>query len=169
MPDAGNASSPPEQRETFRVPPLSVTHDGGRLVVKGYYAPERWNCVRRADDGIDDFCRVRSSFAPFAIGPARNQVHNGYYRWIDFVFRVQFDCCGGAGRLEIWRHDLGDPAGYVKVADVPDISLGFNDAFAPFFGVGIYKFPGDSDHYKREVFVDNVKIGNERAVFADMK
>ena len=169
VPDAGNASSPPERRETFRVPSLSITHERGRLVVKGYYAPERWNCVRRADDGIEDFCLTRSSFAPFDIGPAINQVHNEYYRWIDFVFRVELDGCGTGGRLEIWRQDVGDPAGYVKVADLADISLGYNDAYAPFLGVGIYKFLGDSDDYKRELFFDNVKIGNERAEFDDMK
>ena len=70
-------------------------------------------------------------------------------RWIDFVFHIRWDPFGD-GLLEAWMDGK-------KQVDAEDIPLGFNDDKGPFFGIGIYKWPAESDHRKRVVYFDEVR------------
>lgn len=87
-------------------------------------------------------------------------------RWHDWVFHVKWGY-NANGILEIWHNG-------VKVMQKFNVSIGYNDLTAPYFKCGIYKpdwRPGGkgSTSTLRVLFVDNVRIGNSLASYADVK
>ncbi|NRA63108.1 MAG: heparin lyase I family protein [Pseudobacteriovorax sp.] len=148
-----------ELGEPARFPPLSIHVIRGRLKLRGFYQQERYS----GDEII--------AFTEVDLGAARNTVDNKTKRWVDLQARIRFDCCSQnpSGSVEIWRKDIGEAGALRKVANVRNVRLGYNDNFYPFLGVGIYQYSETSDFPETVNHFDNVKVGNEKTTFGDLK
>lgn len=81
-------------------------------------------------------------------------------QWVDFVLYFDFNPFGG-GAMVVWMN--GD-----KVVDEQNIAVGYNDSEGPYLCIGIYKYTGHSEHEKRILYFDEVRIGNELASYKDV-
>ena len=99
-------------------------------------------------------------------------------QWIDFLIRIRWDYSGN-GYLEINRKDQVPGATWQRIIKQESgVSIGYNDASDPNVGIGIYKHDAGrqyqagaplSDYYRRRVYFDEFRIGDERSVPADVQ
>lgn len=92
--------------------------------------------------------------------------------WISFVMKVNFSS-SSTGVIELWRNDVkligtGTPKSYVG-ANMPA-----TDSYLPYLKFGIYKWQwiksvGLSNTTTRTLYVDQIRIGNNLAVYNDVK
>ncbi|WP_299184347.1 heparin lyase I family protein [uncultured Aquimarina sp.] len=98
-------------------------------------------------------------------------------QWIDFIIKIKWSPEGN-GMLEIRRKDQVAGADWkVLVNETENVYIGYNDSSDPSVGIGIYKFDAAkryeeglpiSDYYRRQVFFDSFRIGNELAKAQDV-
>lgn len=87
-------------------------------------------------------------------------------KWTDFVFHVKWST-GSDGLIEAWKDG-------VKVLTFNGATAITGTTYAPYMRTGLYKWPWNptssivSTTTKRVLYVDDVRIGNERATYYDV-
>lgn len=76
--------------------------------------------------------------------------------WVDYVLHVKWDATGKTGVLQVWQNG-------VLVLNQKGISLGYSDVQNPYFKVGMYCWTGQSKYAKKNIYLDEVRIGNATA------
>lgn len=150
-----------ENGEPFRIPVASISHLGNRLVFIYNYDPAEMSTSSSVKRG-----------GTVELGEATLD------RWIDFLIRVRWDSQGD-GYLEINRKDQVANATWQRlIKQTNGVKIGYNDISDPNVGIGIYKhdagkrYQADlplSNYYRRQVYFDEFRIGNERSVPADVQ
>ena len=88
-------------------------------------------------------------------------------KWTDFVFHVKWSR-GGDGLIEVWRNGT-------KVMSKTGPTLRSGLTIGPYFRTGLYKWGWNtgskavSSTTKRVMYVDEIRVGNEYAKYADVK
>lgn len=88
-------------------------------------------------------------------------------KWTDFVFHVKWSS-GGDGLVEVWKN-----GSRVMYKTGPTLRSGLT--IGPYFRTGLYKWGWNngsraaSSTSKRVIYVDEVRVGNEYAKYADVK
>ena len=147
--------------EPYRIPTAAILHLGDRLVFKYYYDNNRISTAQSIKFG-----------GQIELGKANLN------RWIDFIIRVRWSPEGN-GYLEINRKDQVQGATWKRLfKKTSGVPIGYNDQSDPNVGIGIYKYDAAkrhregkplSDYYRRQVFFDSFRIGNEYATPDDVK
>ena len=150
-----------ENGEPFRIPVAAISHLGSRLVFIYHYDPAEMSTVSSPQRG-----------GSIELGQATQD------QWIDFLIRVRWDPQGD-GYLEINRKDQVEGASWQRLfKQTNGVKIGYNDISDPNVGIGIYKHDAGkrhrngeplSDYYRRQVFFDEFRIGNEQSVPADVQ
>lgn len=128
-------------------PPLALRTEAGEWVIT-----RRWDTARitRPDS-------IHSREIP--LGTYQRGV------WTDWVFHVRWDY-GDAGLLQVWKNGH-------KVVEEHGPNA-YNDSIGVYFKTGIYKAiwnPATSNQsttQKRVIFIDDVRVANENATYADV-
>lgn len=126
-------------------PPVALSLQNGILGLS-----YKWDTRRIIVKG--DGVKIKSSGAGLGIAPLN--------RWIDFVFHIKWNSFGN-GILQVWQDNK-------LVVDKTGIAIGYNDNRNPYWKVGIYKYSGKSNHASRSVYYDEIRIGNDKATYADV-
>ncbi|MGK7911397.1 MAG: polysaccharide lyase [Synechococcus sp.] len=133
--------------EKFRQPPLALTTRG-----------DEWSLLRRWDpDWINAKVGPRGGSERLSLG----KYERG--KWTDWVFHVKWSA-GDSGIFELWQDDE-----LVVEREGPNT---YRDLIAPYFKTGVYqqKEAGATDFSvdRRKLFLDEIRIGNERATYEDI-
>lgn len=81
----------------------------------------------------------------------------GKSKWNDFVIHAKWSN-GSDGLIEIWHND--------KLILSKGGANCYNDKLNPYFKIGIYKW--DNTTVNRTIYIDEVRIGNEKATYNDV-
>ncbi|HTD92728.1 MAG TPA: PKD domain-containing protein, partial [Chitinophagaceae bacterium] len=134
--------------ETEMKSPFDFIIDNGR-----WGLDIRWAASASASSASE----LKADLAPIAIGA-----------WTDFVFHIRFST-GSDGVVEIWKDGTK-----VYTRNGP---VGFNHAVAPFFKMGIYKWPwnpqdmpccGNTNSTQKVLYIDEFRLGNANATYNDV-
>lgn len=88
-------------------------------------------------------------------------------KWTDFVFHVKWSS-GTDGVLEVWKNG-------VKVVGKTGQTMPSGLSYAPYFRTGIYKWHWNTGSKtpslttRRTIYVDEMRVGNAYATYADVK
>ena len=90
-------------------------------------------------------------------------------KWIDFVFHIKFVKTGTDGLVEIWKDGVK--------AVTYNGAVGYNHYYAPFFKMGMYKWPwnpqdlaccGNTNSTQHILYIANLRMGNANATYDDV-
>jgi hypothetical protein len=131
----------------WRSPPFALLTQNGHWVVL-----VRWSAARLTSN--------ETSFSKYIdLGNYDNNV------WTNWVFHIRFSY-NNDGLIEIWKNGV-----LIKTINGPNT---YNDKVGNYFKLGIYKwvwlpkYHSNSTTTQREVFYDDVRIGNENATYSDV-
>jgi hypothetical protein len=134
--------------ETWRSPPISLQTVKGRWRLTLLWAKQKVNSKPEGRKDID-------------LGPCTNNVWNNWVMHIRFSFEDD-------GLIEVWRNK--------KLMYIHKGPNSYNDETGNYFKIGIYKWgwmpdqdSGISTTTTRIIYVDDVRIGNEKATFKDVE
>ena len=136
-----------DEGETWRTPPLALeTEDGS------------WKIHRRWDARTVTPDNTPEGKATDTIGPCEEE------KWVDWVFRVKWSWKED-GLIEVWKD--GEQ---VLRHEGPNA---YNDEYGTYFKMGIYKWlykidPENCPSARRVVYIDEVRVGDETAGYAEM-
>jgi hypothetical protein len=136
----------PDQGEPWQAPSTSIWVSNNRL-----YLTNRWQFAKIGNnvfDGQNDY----------DLGPITLD------RWTNIVVHVHW-ALDTSGRIELWRDGIQQ-----VYQEGPNI---YNDDRFPYLKFGIYKYnwkttPSASKYDRRVLYVDDIRIGNERSNYAEV-
>jgi hypothetical protein len=162
---------------SFLVPEENIPDPAGELYIQWHDRPdwklgETWRNPPLALSIVNDKISITSKWdsKPVTVAPQYEgskawdigSVQKGV--WEDFVFHVKWSYQSN-GFIEVWRNGT-------KVIQYAG-PIGYNDQAGPFVWIGMYKYHGTSpfagsNSTKRVVYIDEFRIGNEKATYNDV-
>jgi Polysaccharide lyase len=129
-------------------PPLSMKHKGNTIYFEWWYDSNETTTKPLSGDS----------------GDGNNKFYDPvgavYDKWVDWMFYVRWNP-NGSGLLEIHRKII-DPTTntgeWVRILQLDNIRIGYNDDSDPQVGLGIYKYTARSDYSSRRVYFDEFTI-----------
>jgi len=109
----------------------------------------RWDADKIMDSGFTD------GLVYIDLGPIPKN------KWIDWVIHIKFSHTN-TGIVEVWKDG-------VKVIDRINMPNAYNDDNYPYFKFGVYKWEWGTSASQRNIYYDEVRIGNSNSSYDEVK
>lgn len=131
------------KNEPYNLPVLALKAYRGKWVLEGFYDEKE----------VTPLGGLKASF------PRKYLDNIAKDKWTDFHVRVKWSCCSDEGYVLVQSRVRGKTAWETKFKST-DIKIGQNDVLDPNWGIGIYKYNGNSNFRKRIVYFDDILVTN---------